>query len=66
MNLRDEKQSQCHCIFCQSMCKQSPCFGTPQDVFAQIIKGHGEKLAFTIFVDTKTNQPYPLVAPLQK
>lgn len=66
MNLKEQKKVECNCYMCQCMCKASPCFGTPDDVFTQIAEGHIDKLAFTIFVDVKTNMCHALVAPLQK
>ena len=56
-------ENTCSCNACKNMCIVSPCFPTPQEVIDLEDAGLEDKLAFTIYINPHTLEPYPLVAP---
>lgn len=58
------KPTQCSCKKCQSMC-ETPCLGTPQDIFAIIEAGYSDKVCYTEWaagiILGFTNQIIPMV-----
>jgi hypothetical protein len=58
--------TECSCDKCKSMCKNSPCLGTPADIQKIIDAGHKDRLKFSIWHDEKTgNTPLPMIAPIK-
>lgn len=44
------EESQCSCKTCASMCKQTPCLGTPDDIKKLIDNGHINKISATLWL----------------
>lgn len=57
------ENSNCSCNDCKSMCLNSPCFPTPEDVIRLENNVFGDDLMFTIYVNPLKLELYPLVAP---
>lgn len=41
--------SECSCERCQEMCTNTPCLGTPEDIFRLVCEGYLDRLAVTIW-----------------
>jgi len=57
--------SVCACEKCKQMCKNSPCFGTPDDILKLIAAGYKDKLAESIWLDQQWEGIWPVVAPIK-
>ncbi len=51
MKPEQRPQVECACKNCQDMCRQSPCFPTPEEVEKLMDAGHADRLALTIWID---------------
>jgi hypothetical protein len=51
--------NQCACNSCQSMCKNTPCIGTPDDIMNIIEAGYGDRVEKTLWVAGVKNGPPP-------
>lgn len=65
LKLEEAPKTECQCEGCQHACKQSPCFGTPEEMEELIALGHKDKLTITLWLDIYTGNPYPLIAPIR-
>lgn len=59
----------CKCALCKSQCRRTPCLGTPQDIWALIEAGYGDRLALTAWgvgmMVGKLPFPVPMVQIVQ-
>lgn len=63
--LQTRKESACSCLTCKLMCKQSPCFASPQDAKKIIDAGYKDRLRSSVYIDLKAfdiNNPNMLEA----
>lgn len=51
----------CKCTTCKLMCKQSPCFSTPEEAVKLIQAGYQNRLAISIYADQETGEHFPAV-----
>jgi hypothetical protein len=59
------KITECSCFACKTMCVNSPCMGTPEDISKIIDAGHGDRLMLTVWTDEKTGNQLPAIAPVK-
>lgn len=58
--------TECSCLKCKSMCQNSPCMGTPEDIQKIMDAGYGDKLMFSLWTDHKSaNAPLPAIMPIK-
>lgn len=59
------QETACSCSACQSMCRNVPCLGTPEDIAAIMEAGFGHNLSKTIWGVDARNGTGPLIDMIQ-
>src|SRR5687768_15202167 len=59
----DRKPSECSCISCKTMCIQSPCFGTPEEIEKLMNEGYTNRLSLASHYAQDSGEMYYMVQP---